>query len=146
MAGSFKAMRCWKQIALILALALAGTAFSAWCFDRPTFPEADPWARDMAALADLPEVLWVDARPPAVFAQGHIPGATNVSLEDWEPGFVALLDAWEPGQVIVVYCDGEGCALSREVAERLRTELGTTEVYWLSGGLPAWQIAEEASQ
>lgn len=134
-------MRIAVQITVLVLLSLAGAAFSAGRFDRPVPISDDPWARAMTALPEAEEVIWVDARPPAQYLAGHIPGAVNVSLDDWEDGFGALLEVWTPERAVVAYCDGDGCALSREVAERLRADLGAEDVYWLDGGLPAWREA-----
>ncbi|MGE9295855.1 MAG: rhodanese-like domain-containing protein [Puniceicoccales bacterium] len=123
---------------IILVLAVAGTAISAFVAERPAPPSEDPYARTAAEIVGQ-DVLWIDARKPEVFATDHIPGAVNVSLDAWDDGFFQLMDAWTPDSMLIVYCDGEGCALSREVAERLRKELGSEQVFWLDGGIDAWR-------
>jgi len=129
----------WKQLALILAVALVGAGVTGSLVEVPAPPSRDPFAM---SAADVPEgVVWVDARSAEAFAGDHIPGALNVSLEAWEAGFFALMERWVPGAPVVVYCSGESCALSREVAERLRAELGAEQVYWLEGGIDAWKEA-----
>lgn len=132
-------MRFWLQLAWIPLLALLGAGVSAVTQERPTPPPlaTDAWARTPEQLAEMGGFLWVDARSAEVFAAGHIDGAVNVSLNDWDAGFERLIGAWSGGPV-VVYCDGAGCELSREVAERLRAELGLEAVYWLQGGYEAW--------
>jgi len=128
------------QAALILGSALGGAAISAIFAERPAPAADDPFARTYLEVAAAP-LIWVDARSPDAFAQEHIPGAINISLDSWESGFVSLLEEWTPDTPIVAYCDGESCQLSREVAERLRQELGVESVYWLEGGIDAWREA-----
>lgn len=126
---------------LILGLALAGAVGSAVMNEQPA-PAAlntDAWMRTADDVASMPSVIWVDARRAEAFAAGHIDGAVNVSLENWDAGLGELLTVWMPGEVLVVYCDGEGCQLSRETAEKLRTDLADDQIYWLQGGIEAWE-------
>lgn len=134
-------MRFWLQLILIPLLALVGAGVSALWVERPAPEErqTDAWARTAEQVAAMPSVLWVDARPAAQYETGRLDGAINVSLDSWEAGFEALIMDWEPDSDIVVYCDGEGCQLSRETAERLRRELGSDRVFWLEGGIQAWE-------
>jgi rhodanese-related sulfurtransferase len=83
-------------------------------------------------------VLWVDARTQAEFLREHVPGATRLNLQEWDPLFRAFLDAWQPGFTVLVYCDSPSCGLSHEVAERLRAN-GIEPVYVLQGGWQAWK-------
>jgi rhodanese-related sulfurtransferase len=94
----------------------------------------DQWGVEWQELANPAAVLWVDVRAQLAYDESHYPGAKFLSLDDWDAGLSALLMDWDPGIPIVVYCDGNGCDSSRAVAERLRQELGSEEVYWLVGG------------
>lgn len=85
------------------------------------------------ALA-LGDVLWVDARTEEEFEKGHFRDAILLNEEDWELGFVALLDRWGPDQSIVVYCSSEACLRSHHVAARLRRELGWDQIFALGDG------------
>lgn len=85
------------------------------------------------------QVTWVDARVRARFEAGHIPGAVLLNEEEWDTLLPAFLDAWNPDQTIVVYCDGGGCEASHHVADRLRDQLALKSVFVLKGGWPAWQ-------
>jgi len=82
--------------------------------------------------------LWLDARPAAAFAAGHIPGALRLTEAEWEPLFLPLIDQWTPGTPIVVYCDTIGCQASEQVAARLRRELAFEQVFHLVGGWQTW--------
>lgn len=88
-------------------------------------------------VRELPDdVLLVDVRSAQVYGEGHASGAVHLDLDDWETSFAALLMEWAPSRVTVVYCD-DTCQASKEVAARLRRELGTEAVYHLQGGWAA---------
>ena len=93
-------------------------------------------------IAAEEEVIWVDARSKADFDVGHIPGAVLLNEDDWDALFVGLLDAWNGGSKIIVYCSGGGCQASHWVAVRLRDELGFDDVWVLHHGWDAWKEAK----
>lgn len=94
---------------------------------------------DLATALSWSRVLWVDARAPELFEQEHIPGAVPLSEERWEEDLVALFDEWKPEAKTVVYCDSATCDTSKQIAARLRREVGLENVYFLHGGWDAWQ-------
>lgn len=144
------------QIAALLALTAAAGAL-VWRFhpDRPelylTQEEAGAGEITVAeaiARAAAGPVVWIDARPAREFALGHIPGALLLNVADWEnlliAAFPALTEAPE-GAAVILYCDGQQCAASREVRDRLRqTPLGDRALLILRGGWPAWKAAGQA--
>ena len=88
-------------------------------------------------------VLWIDARAPEDFARERVPGALPLDEAHWEERLVAVLEAWQPEQRVVVYCTETACSTSARVAERLRADLGTEDVYYLHGGFAAWKQHDE---
>ncbi|MDQ8186405.1 rhodanese-like domain-containing protein [Pelagicoccus sp. SDUM812002] len=96
---------------------------------------------ELSAAMLLEGALWLDARMDTDFDSAHLDGALLLNEENWDAGFVPLLDVWVPGSPIVVYCSSESCLRSHQVAERLREELGTDQVYSLKGG---WEALLEA--
>ena len=100
----------------------------------------DEWGIELAASQDWPSILWVDARILTAYEGQHYPGAVHLSEDDWDAGLGELLIQWDPDSRVVVYCDGQHCANSRKIAERLRSELGATDIYWLIGG---WEVLQE---
>ena len=97
------------------------------------------------ARAAAGPVLWVDARHESEFKAGHIPGALLLNDYDWEnlliAAFPAIMEAAE-GTPVIIYCDGQQCAASRAVRDKLRqTPLGDRELLILRGGWPAWEAA-----
>lgn len=84
-------------------------------------------------------LIWVDARPQPEFDSGHIPGAILLNAEQWDALLPAFLNAWKPGEKVIVYCSKQSCGASREVARRLREEANLSNVFVLKGGWEAWQ-------
>lgn len=130
-------MKAALQALSLIALAAALSAGAHWLR-----PDALPWRAGefelgIEAVRSLPDPLWIDARTEEDFARGSVPGAVWLGLESWEEGFANALDRWTPERPIVVFCSTQACLRSREVAERLRAELGVEEVYALEGGWEA---------
>ena len=80
-------------------------------------------------------VTLLDVRPPEEFAQGHLPGALNVTLDHLD----AMLDSLAARSPIVAYCRGPYCVLSFEAVARLRTR--GIEAMRLEEGYPEWKAA-----
>lgn len=85
------------------------------------------------ARAGLVTVL--DCRPPQEYAQGHIPGAVNIPLEQLE----ARLDQLPRDRRVVAYCRGPWCMLSFEAVARLRA--AGFDARRLADGMPEWRHA-----
>ncbi|HET9233760.1 MAG TPA: rhodanese-like domain-containing protein [Candidatus Eisenbacteria bacterium] len=91
-------------------------------------------------LHDRGDVLILDARDPAEYAEGHIQGAASAPTDE-KVGDIGWLEqtAKDP-RPIIVYCGGGDCTLSIELAnELLRT--GHRRVLVFEEGFPAWQGA-----
>jgi rhodanese-related sulfurtransferase len=84
--------------------------------------------------------FFLDARAAADYAAGHIAHAYNLSAEEFDRMFTTLGGTVLPDATVIVYCDGEECDLSEEVAERLRA-VGYTNVRVLVNGWTVWQQA-----
>ena len=134
--------RRWRVASGLVLIALVPALLSVWLH-----PRGPSWVRTgeitLAVVRQWPEVLWVDARGAAAYEHEHVPGALNLSAGSWEKQIGDVVVAWKPELRVVVYCDGHGCQASREVAQRLRDELGLTEVYVLTGGWDAWTEAQK---
>lgn len=105
----------------------------------------DAPAADETTLAAVRDhrgpLLWLDARPAADFARGHIPEALPINPDDWDQQIVAIIAVWQPGTRVIVYCDDRACGSSRAVADKLRREYQFDDVVILHGGWTAWQKA-----
>jgi len=99
-----------------------------------TLQQANEWGES---------TLWIDARPDEQFEKQHIPGAISLNEDRWNELLPQTMTAWSPEKRLVVYCSSQSCALSREVARRLRDEAGLKNVYVLHGGWEAWLEAQK---
>jgi rhodanese-related sulfurtransferase len=124
---------------LLLAACLPAIVAGFWAHPRWSEDEIAEGEISLAdALAKQSEVMWVDARPVTDFAKESIPGALPLNEDEWQELLPPLLEAWHPGQTLVVYCSSKGCHASHEVAKRLR-EFNVGPVYALHGGWEAWK-------
>jgi rhodanese-related sulfurtransferase len=127
---------------LITALAAPIMVTAMW---HPRAPElTEPALRpDEIHVTDArvqqPSPLWIDAREAAIYAQGHVPGALPLNESSWDDGIAAVVAAWDPARLTIVYCDQRACQESRQVAERLRTDYQMEPVRVLHGGWAAWR-------
>ena len=94
-------------------------------------------------------VTFVDGRDQGTYESGHIPGAIHIDAEalDDKPDTGAEILAKVPKkQVLVVYCSGGGCTLSKKLAENLIGR-GYSKVVIFEGGWNEWveqgQLKEE---
>jgi rhodanese-related sulfurtransferase len=77
--------------------------------------------------------LWIDARGRAEYEAGHVEGALLLNEESWIELLIPVIERWQPGVPVIVYCDSHGCQASRKVAERLRAEAGIDTAKVLRG-------------
>ncbi len=93
-----------------------------------------------ASLARSPEAaLFMDARAPKYYAEGHIPGAVNYQLFDFaeRTRIRASVEAFDE---LVVYGDNPGSYEARGLTKRLM-EIGYSDVRLFAGGLDEWKAA-----
>jgi len=129
--------RALRQIIAILALPLLPAVATgllhprkpSWQSDEVTLAAATAWGSDL---------LWVDARPDADYAKGHIPGAIQLNEDRWDDLMDGVLDHFTTSRKIVVYCSSLSCQTSHDVARRLREEAQISNVFVLRGGWEAW--------
>lgn len=91
---------------------------------------------DLTALVNRENALVVDLRPIADFEKGHVPGAKNVQMSQFDPENRALAAA--RGLPVVLVC--KAGQTSGDAARRLR-KAGFEKVFVLDGGIGAWQQA-----
>ena len=82
--------------------------------------------------------VFVDARPPDHYHEGHIQGALNLPLADFDQLADKVVMDFQEDTLIVTYCDGEDCALSAELALKLK-EIGFVNVRVLHDGWNVWR-------
>jgi rhodanese-related sulfurtransferase len=106
-------------------------------------PADDPGTgQDMVARVDAVQaarliaegIRTVDVLPAEVFRKVHLPGATSLPLETFEPSQV---DSYDKSAPLLVYCFDQHCDLSARASVRLE-EMGFEHVHDLIGGRAAW--------
>ncbi len=84
------------------------------------------------------EAIFVDARAPEQFVQGHIAGAINIPWEEVYDYLDLIFDAVQDHDTIIIaYCDGEACPLSEELVLLLR-DMGYANARVLINGWTLW--------
>ena len=63
--------------------------------------------------------VFLDARAPDLYEQGHILGARNIPWEGVDEYFDEVMAGIPLDAPIITYCDGEACSLSRDLALEL---------------------------
>lgn len=90
------------------------------------------------AFHETREAIFVDARSPELFAEGHIAGAINIPWEAVYDHIELFFDAVSDNHaVIIAYCDGEACPLSEELVSLLR-DMGYANARVLVNGWTLW--------
>ncbi len=82
----------------------------------------------------------IDARSPAQYNEGHLPGAILCYFYELDGYLTDLLAAAGFDTPLMIYCIGEDCEDSRFLAEALR-EMGYQLIYIYLGGYGGWQEA-----
>jgi rhodanese-related sulfurtransferase len=119
---------------------------SAW--DCLSCVETDPPQLSLgeaSALYQNPEVLFLDARFPEEYAEGHIERAYLLPIEATSTDFDAYFNAVKPlldsSRLIVTYCSGAECESSLFLARYLRDQIGLPNVSIFFGGWRRWENA-----
>ena len=91
----------------------------------------------LTALINRENALVVDFSAINDFEKGHIPGSKNVVFSQFDPDNKVLANA-KALPVVAVCRNGQA---SEGAAKRLKAA-GFEQVYWLDGGILAWQQAD----
>ncbi len=96
---------------------------------------------EAAALYATQGAIFIDARTEEFYRDGHIEGARNLPWEEFEDRYQDVMWDISPDALIVVYCDGDVCSLSKDLAEALAGK-GYFHVRVLLNGWSLWQAAK----
>ena len=91
----------------------------------------------LTQLINRENALLIDVSSSADFEKGHIPGARQVAMSQFDPESKDLAKVREL-PVAIVCRNGQ---TSAQAAQRLK-KAGFTKVFWLEGGLGAWGEAQ----
>ena len=92
---------------------------------------------ELTGLMNRENALVIDLSASNDFEKGHIAGSKSVQPSQFDPESKLLASAKEL-PVVVVCRTGQGSA---DAAKRLK-KAGFKQVYWLEGGIGAWQQAD----
>lgn len=84
--------------------------------------------------------VFIDARGNEAYFAGHIRGAINLPADNFDQLFQTVMAEVPPDSLIITYCDGESCTLSKELAQNLAGK-GYAHVRVLVNGWTVWQDA-----
>ena len=82
--------------------------------------------------------FFIDARPQALYREGHIQGSRSLPFEAFDQLADQVLIDLPGDTVIITYCDGEKCTLSAELAQKLK-QIGFENVRVLFNGWTVWK-------
>ncbi len=95
--------------------------------------EADCWDVHASFAAGKVDFVLLDVRSPVLFAQSHVPGATNLPHGKMT---AHRMSDWSADTLFVVYCAGPHCNGADKAALRL-SRLGLS-VKVMIGGMTGW--------
>jgi rhodanese-related sulfurtransferase len=151
--GEYLTITFRQAVFILLISAALGTAVN---LIRPdSIPFVDAWSmadklvtddgdtlaiplEDAANLFAENAAVFLDARTPAEYDQGHIQGAVNLPWHDVDNYFETVIMTLDPEATVITYCDGETCSLSHDLALFLK-DLGFTRVKVLVNGWTLWK-------
>jgi rhodanese-related sulfurtransferase len=84
--------------------------------------------------------VFIDARSVEDYAHGHIQGARSLPWHEVDINFIGVTQDLDLEMPIVIYCDGEKCELSHNLALFLR-DAGFLNTRVLVNGWALWQKA-----
>lgn len=82
------------------------------------------------------KVIFIDARSPEEFAEGHIKYAINIPFYGSE-NYSNAINSLNKNDIIVAYCSGADCDIAQLSGEEL-FEMGFKRVYVFVGGYDEW--------
>ncbi len=128
-----------SQMALLLSLAFLGLTVAIVYTEIARLFRGYKSLRpaELTALINRENALVVDLSANNDFNKGHIAGSKNVAPSQFDPESKLLAPA-KSLPVVLVCRNGQASA---SAAKRLR-KAGFTQVYWLDGGIAAWQQAD----
>ena len=81
--------------------------------------------------------MFLDARDPVSFYEGHIKGALNCPPAEAQTYLQEIITRAKSGRAVIAYCDGVDCPLSPELARTLQG-LGIPSAKVLVDGWGLW--------
>ncbi len=89
---------------------------------------------------DAGSAVFIDARDPEDYESGHIQNAINIPYDYYED-YEDVINGLDDAGIYIVYCNGEECSLSIDLADYLYTEKLIDKLLIFEGGWPQWRDA-----
>ena len=136
---NFEQLQAFASSTPLLSLALAGLTVALIATEIARLFRGYKALRpaELTALVNRENALVVDLSASGDFEKGHIAGSRNVAPSQFDPEN-KLLAAARSLPVVVLCRNGQASA---GAAKRLK-KAGFEQVYWLDGGVAAWQQAD----
>ena len=90
---------------------------------------------------DAESAVFIDARDPEDYEVGHIQNAINIPYDYYED-YEDVINGLDDAGIYIIYCSGEECSLSIDLADYLYTEKLIDKLLIFEGGWPKWRDAE----
>jgi len=84
------------------------------------------------------KAVFLDARPPRDYREGHIQGARNLPMDAFDKHFDKATGDLLQESLIITYCDGETCTQSNKLTKKLK-DMGYQNVRILVNGWSLWR-------
>lgn len=137
-----RTMHLVHQLVCLLVIA-TGLSSGLHFFSPRAFSEKSPSGRSPAEIYSMISSnirpIIIDVRSPLEYTNGHIPGAINIQVRDWEALIDAIVAKGFPSRHLVFYCGTENCGFAKSIAQRVASEFGSERVSWIRGGWIAWE-------
>ena len=89
---------------------------------------------------DAGSAIFIDARDPSDYETGHIKNAINIPYDYYED-YEDVMDGLDDAGIYIIYCSGDECSLSIDLADYLYTEKLIDKLLIFEGGWPEWREA-----
>ena len=87
---------------------------------------------------DAGTAIFIDARDPEDYESGHIKNSINIPYDYYED-YEEVIDGLADDAVYVIYCSGDECSLSIDLADFLYNEKLFDKLLIFEGGWPEWR-------
>ena len=91
-------------------------------------------------LFDEKSAIFIDARDSEDYEAGHIENAINIPYDYYED-YEEVMDGLDDDGIYIIYCSGEECSLSIDLADHLYNEELIDKLLIFEGGWPQWRDA-----
>ena len=91
-------------------------------------------------LFDTKNAVFIDARDVEDYNNGHIQNSINIPFDYYED-YEEVMDGLNDAGIYIIYCSGEECSLSLDLADHLFNEKLIDKLLIFEGGWPQWRDA-----